>query len=100
MKGCMWDEESKISKFQLLPKDAKPVISFPEDEREGVYTEIVKEVKKTIEKYIQIKPPVRASTPSIVSNPAKRKNKTKGIKIPMPYRTQANVDDTFFVKSH
>ncbi|WP_215610631.1 toll/interleukin-1 receptor domain-containing protein [Leptothoe spongobia] len=48
IRPCMWDSEPMFRGLQALPKDGKPVITFPNDngERDQAWTDIAKELEK------------------------------------------------------
>ncbi len=48
---CMWDEFDFIRKFQLLPRNAIPILDPERTSHALAYTEIAKEIKNTLAQY-------------------------------------------------
>lgn len=59
---CLWDEFDYIQRFQLLPRDAKPIIEF--DPPSLAYTAVAREIKAALANHLP--KPVEAGSPASV----------------------------------
>jgi len=55
VRPCLWQSEMKLKDIQVLPRDGKPIITFPKENgaREQVWTDIAKAIEKN-SKYLTI----------------------------------------------